>query len=230
MAPSEALASFLRMHLRVPGHRVRTIHNGVSVPGNPSGDGCQGNGVITFVTVSSFARCKAVPMLIDAFATLCRDGAALRLRLVGDGEDMQECRSRVMRAGIERSVEFMGYRRDVPAQIATADAFVLPSLNENMPLALLEAMAAGLPSIASDIGGIPEALDQTSGILVRPGDASALVSAMRHLVEEDGLARRMGLAARKRVQRGFSISDCADAYEELWNRMDRRSPRSRSAL
>ena len=102
-------------------------------------------------------------------------------------------------------------------ELEQADVFVLPSLNENLPLALLQAMATGLPCIASGVGGIPEVLDAGCGMLVAPGDVGSLRAAMERLIDEPGLAARLGAAARSRVAERFSLSRCADDHLRLWS-------------
>src|SRR5262249_31246585 len=134
VAPSRAMATFLRHELRVPAHRLRVVPNGVSIPAARQ----PVTAVRTFATVSSFAPCKATPVLVEAFLAVAAHRPGLRLRMVGDGPDRRRCEELAGRAGGAGSVEFTGYRCDVDRQLAQADAFVLPSLNENMPLALLQ--------------------------------------------------------------------------------------------
>ena len=114
-------------------------------------------------------------------------------------------------------MEFPGFRSDIEAQLRRADAFVLPSLNENLPLALLQAMAVGLPCIATDVGGVREVLDDGAGILVPPGSVQALIAAMDLLVSRPEVAAELGAAARKRVEERFSLSRCADDHVRLWS-------------
>jgi glycosyltransferase involved in cell wall biosynthesis len=111
----------------------------------------------------------------------------------------------------------MGYRADVGAQLERADAFVLPSVNENLPLALLQAMARGLPCIATQVGGIPEMLTAECGLLVAPGDVRSLSVAMERLINEPSLAATLGAAARMRAAEKFSLSRCADEHLRLWS-------------
>jgi glycosyltransferase involved in cell wall biosynthesis len=212
VAPSRAMAGFLQRELRVPARRLRVLHNGVAIPS----DRQHRRIVRTFATVSSFASCKATPALVGAFLAAAAKRADLRLLMVGDGPDRRECEELVARSGRPRQVEFTGYRTDVAAQLGQADAFVLPSLNENLPLALLQAMAMGLPCIAADVGGIPEALDASCGVLVPPGDISALTAAMEQLIRAPGLGETLGGAARTRVAELFSLSRCADQHLDLW--------------
>jgi colanic acid/amylovoran biosynthesis glycosyltransferase len=93
----------------------------------------------------------------------------------------------------------------------------LPSLNENLPLALLQAMATGLPCIASDVGGVPEIIIEGCGVLVVPGNRGSLQAAMERLIDEPGLAERLGPAARNRVVERFSLAHCADDHIRLWS-------------
>jgi len=221
VAPSRAMAAFLHRELRVPPHRLRVVPNGVTVPA----DRPPSPGVRTFATVSSFAPCKATPLLVEAFLAVTAGRAGLRLRMVGDGPERRRCEELAAQAGGAAGVEFTGYRTDVDRQLAQADAFVLPSLNENMPLALLQAMAMGLPCIAAGVGGVPEILDAGCGILVSPGDARALRAAMERMIDEPGLAARLGAAARRRVVDQFSLSRCADEHVRLWQEILRDARR-----
>jgi glycosyltransferase involved in cell wall biosynthesis len=216
IAPSTAMAGFLRRELRVPAHRLRIVPNGVALPAwhrSPRA------AVRTFATLSSFAPCKATPVLVEAFLATAGQRADLRLLMIGDGEDRRLCEDLVQRSGKTCQVEFAGHRTDIAAQLERADAFVLPSLNENLPLALLQAMAAGLPCVAARIGGIPEILTGDCGLLVQPGDVHSLSDAMKRLIDEPSLAVKLGVAARSRVSSSFSLSHCADEHIRLWSDM-----------
>jgi glycosyltransferase involved in cell wall biosynthesis len=212
VAPSAAMAGFLGRELRVPGHRLRVLHNGVAVPArrHPAAP------VRTFVTLSSFAPCKATPVLVEAFMAVAEHHPGVRLLMIGDGEDRQRCEELVRRSRKDSQVEFAGYRTDPAIQLGRADAFVLPSVNENLPLALLQAMAAGMPCIAAQVGGIPEILADDCGLLVPPGDARSLTGAMKQLIDKPSLGATLGAAARSRVRRSFSLSRCADGHLRLW--------------
>jgi glycosyltransferase involved in cell wall biosynthesis len=221
VAPSQAIASFLRRELRVPANRIRVVHNGVAIPPR-----CRyARDIRTFATVGSFAPCKATPVLVEAFIAVAANRPGLRLRMIGDGSDRRRCEELARQADRQDQVEFTGYRTDVAAQLEQADVFVLPSLNENLPLALLQAMAAGLPCIAADVGGIPEVLSADCGVLVAPGDIGMLRSAMDRLIAEPVLAARLGAAARSRIAERFSLSGCADHYLQLWEKILRNGPR-----
>lgn len=213
IAPSQAIAGFLHRELRVPARRLRVLHNGVAIPSLRR----YRNGIRTFATVGSFAPSKAMPLLVEAFMAIAANRPDLRLRMIGDGSDRYRCEELAGQADRQSQVEFTGYRTDIDAQLEQADVFVLPSLNENLPLALLQAMAMGLPCIAADVGGIPEVLSADCGVLITPGDIRALRTAMERLIDEPSLAARLGAAARSRVAERFSLSRCADNHLRLWS-------------
>jgi glycosyltransferase involved in cell wall biosynthesis len=213
IAPSHAMATFLHRELRVPANRLRVVHNGVALPR----DGKQLNNVRTFATAGLFAPCKATPLLVEAFMAIATGRTDLRLKMIGDGADRRRCEELAHREPGGSQVEFTGYRTDVDAQLRQADAFVLPSLNENLPLALLQAMALGLPCIATDVGGIREVLDADCGVIVPPGDVDALRLAMQRLIDEPRRAARLGHVARQRVAERFSQARCADSHLRLWS-------------
>src|SRR5262249_36859850 len=120
--------------------------------------------------------------------------------------------------GIADRVAFLGHRRDVPALLQVADLFVLPSLFEGLPLAALEAMAAGEPVIASRISGTDEAVaDGTTGVLVPPGNPTALAQAIRTVLNDHGLAERLGAAGRARVHAEFSAGQMVRAVEASYD-------------
>ena len=221
VAPSEAIARFLRRELRVPANRIRVIHNGVAIPPRRR----SANGIRTFATVGSFAPCKATPVLVEAFIAVAANRPGLRLRMIGDGSDRHRCEELARQAGPRSQIEFTGYRTDVDAQLEHADVFVLPSVNENLPLALLQAMAAGLPCIAAEVGGIPEVLSADCGVLVAPGDVGMLRTAMARLIDEPSRAASLGAAARSRIAARFSLPGCADNYLRLWENILQNGPR-----
>ncbi len=213
VAPSAAMAEFLHHKLHVPARRLRLLYNGVAIPRrrHPTAD------IRTFIMVSSFAPRKATPVLVKAFIAITSHRPGLRLLMIGDGDDRRGCEELVRRSGKNDQVEFAGFRTDVAAQLERADAFVLPSMNENLPLALLQAMAAGMPCIATPVGGIPEMLTEDCGLLVPPGDAYSLSAAMKRLIDEPSLAAKLGVAARSRAEERFSLSRCAEGHLRLWS-------------
>jgi glycosyltransferase involved in cell wall biosynthesis len=156
------------------------------------------------------------------FATLVRAVALLppgivRARIVGDGPQRDDLAAEIRRLGLTDDVELLGERDDVRALLASADVFVLPTLSEGLPMSVLEAMAAGLPVVASAVGGVPEAvLDGETGVLVAPGRPEALAEAIARLAGEPAGRRRMGEAGRRRAEAEFDLADVRRAHVRLY--------------
>jgi len=138
---------------------------------------------------------------------------------VGNGPLREELQQEITQRELSDSVRMLGYRDDIPAILAACDVFVLPSYREGTPRVITEAMASGLPVIATEIAGVPEQIeDGTNGILIQPGDVTALASGLEQLVESADLRERFGSASQERVER-FSVeamvSDIETVYQKL---------------
>ena len=170
-------------------------------------------------------------MLLDAFART-PGLAAVGLMLVGDGTERAALEKQAASLGIRDRVTFCGTRRDLGNLLPAMDVFALPSLWEGLPLALILAMGAARPVVATRIAGIPEVVvDGESGLLVPPGDAVAIGTALARLCADPAERRRMGDTAREAVRDRFGADAYArsvtDLYEELIGRVDaRHSPRA----
>jgi glycosyltransferase involved in cell wall biosynthesis len=146
----------------------------------------------------------------------CEPGS-IRLLIAGDGPERPRLVSEIARLGLDGAVELLGTRGDVHELLAAADVFVLSSESEGMPMSVLEAMAAGLPVVASAVGGVPEVVrDGETGALVPPRDPVALAEAIRLLVADPALRQRFGDAGRRRVEREFAVADFRRAHLELY--------------
>jgi glycosyltransferase involved in cell wall biosynthesis len=172
--------------------------------------------VVTFV--GRLVAIKQVDLLLRGFAR-ARAGAPLRLLVVGDGELRSRLEALSRELGIDRGVEFLGYRRDLPAIAAATDIAALTSANEGTPVSLIEAAAAGRPAVASRVGGVPDVVTSESGVLVAPGDVEGLAAALSRLATDPNLRTRMGATARERTLQRFSasrlVADVEALYEEL---------------
>ena len=169
------------------------------------------------ISVGRLSREKDYATLLQAIALLAGQGAPVRLLLVGDGSERAGLEQRAAELGLGERVRFLGERGDVPQLLAAADAFALSSLSEGVSLAVLEAMAAGLPVAATEVGGNPEVvLPDETGLLVPPSDAPALASALADLARDPDRASRMGLAGAARVEEHFSLRAMTQAYAHLY--------------
>jgi glycosyltransferase involved in cell wall biosynthesis/peptidoglycan/xylan/chitin deacetylase (PgdA/CDA1 family) len=170
-------------------------------------------------TVARLSPEKGIDRLVDAFASLARDGARCCLVIVGTGPEERRLVEQVNRLGIAKRVSFYGYCSRVDEVLRGLDVFVLPSLTEGIPLALLEAMAAGLPVVASAVGGVPEVVeDGVSGRLVPADDRDSLRASLDDLLQDSRQRARLGRSARARVRERFSLSSMAASYRELYRR------------
>jgi glycosyltransferase involved in cell wall biosynthesis len=144
----------------------------------------------------------------------------------GDGPDRDEVAREIAAHGLDGSVTLLDDRDDVPALLAEGDVFVLATRSEGFPLSVPEAMAAGLPVVASAVGGIPEAVvDGTTGRLVAPGDPGALAGALRELGGEGGPRRRMGEADHRRARERFGLEGFHAAHVALYERTLLEAPK-----
>jgi glycosyltransferase involved in cell wall biosynthesis len=187
------------------------IHNGVDVAAAKRSDL---GGVPPLVL--SVTRLKD-PKDTVTFARALRrlEPGSFRAAIVGGGPERPQVEAELGDAG-----ELLGERDDVPELLASADVFALSSRSEGLPLSILEAMAAGLPVVATAVGGIPElVVDGETGLLVPPGDAQALADALRRLLGDPSLRRRFGDAARERAERDFSVERVRRAHVDLYERL-----------
>jgi glycosyltransferase involved in cell wall biosynthesis len=211
LTPSCDMADYLRSEVGVPAARIIVVPNAVERPAGIR----PVTRIRRFITVGSFTRNKGVDVLIRAFAVLAARSQEVELILVGDGEARPACEALAAELRVADLVSFLGYRTDVPALLAEADVFVLPSREENAPIALLEAMAAGRVCIASAVGGVPGLLPPGSGLLVTPGDVGALTGALAEVYDEPARAAAMGAAAAATAQR-HDVDLIAGTYERLY--------------
>jgi glycosyltransferase involved in cell wall biosynthesis len=199
--------------------RTVVIPNGVEVP--PRRRPVPAARPVTLLSIGRLRPPKDFVTLVRALARL--DRGTVRLRIAGDGPDRAALADEVRRLGLDGDVELLGTRTDVGELLAAADVFVLASDSEGLPMSVLEAMAAGLPVVASAVGGVPELVrDGDTGALVPPRDPAALAAALARLAAEPELRERLGEAGRRRIEDEFSLSDCRRAHLEVYRAALRR--------
>jgi glycosyltransferase involved in cell wall biosynthesis len=160
--------------------------------------GGAGGADVVFGFVGRLVPIKDPETLLRAFALVRQRVPKARLHIVGDGELRAAVRDLAATLGFAEAVDLMGWRRDLGAVYGGIDALVLSSRSEGTPFALIEAMAAGRPVVATDVGGVADILvDGTTGLLVPARDPAALADAMTAIALDAGLRRRMGAAGRQ---------------------------------
>lgn len=171
-----------------------------------------------FGTAGRLSKVKNQRILIEAFAIVAQRVPQSILVLAGQGELEQDLRARVTALGLEDRVFFLGFRRDIPRLLGALDVFLLPSLREGLPLALLEAMASSLPVVAAAVGGIPEVVgDGAFARLVDPHDVAALAEAMCTFAELPEAERKaLGEQAQMRAVNEFNAARMLAGYAALY--------------
>lgn len=231
VAVSRDLADWLVASVRIPPSRIAQIYNGVEYARFlPASDGRAGlpnpgfapAGAVVIGTVGRMQGEKDPLNLLRAFLRLvdATPGGRERLRLVfiGDGPLRGEAQRLAGESGCEDIVWFAGVRDDVAALLRGLDVFVLPSLAEGISNTILEAMASGLPVVATRVGGNPELVDDgRSGTLVPAGDPEALAEAIRAYVEDPELRRGHGRAGRLKVEQEFSMERMVQRYLAVYD-------------
>ncbi len=166
-------------------------------------------GAFEVVTIGQLQPAKGFHVLIDALALLVADGHDIALTIVGDGAERASLQNRAVHRGVAHRVRFTGTlnQNEVRSALAESDAFALPSFAEGIPVVLMEAMASGLPCVASRITGIPELIeDGVSGLLVTPSDEVDLARGLAALDDDDELRTRLGTTARACVSREYNLA------------------------
>ena len=226
---SRDLAGWLRDTIGVPAARLTQIYNGVdSDKFHPRAGAYPALGPTGFFqgatcVVGSIGRMVAVkdyPTLVRAFIQACRqapDASGLRLLIVGDGEARGGCLDLLEAAGLAAQAWLPGNRDDTAELLRAMDVFVLPSLGEGISNTILEAMASGLPIIATAVGGNPELVTAgDNGTLLAPADDVAMARALLDYAADPERRAREGTASRRRIERDFSLDRMAAAYQAVY--------------
>ena len=211
-----------------PPSRFSVIHSGVEFSAldrpNPESSRREAWGIgsadFVFGTVGRLEPIKGHSVLIEAFARVAQELSNAKLMMIGDGELREELEGLARGLNVSARVIFAGWREEVGELLRLMDVFVLPSHNEGMGKALVEAMYAGLPSIASNVGGIPEVVENNrQGVLVSPGSSDSLAREMIALAKNDEKRRRLGASASIKARR-FSAVEMVKKIQELYETLD----------
>jgi glycosyltransferase involved in cell wall biosynthesis len=200
--------------------RVLKVTNGVPLFAAPSRRRRELEPV-QVVYVGRLSAEKGLPDLLHAWQSVMRRSTHdIALRMIGEGPQFAELQALASALGIDETVEFFGYCNDVPALLAEADLFVLPSYAEGNSNAVLEAMSAGLPIVATRLAGTSLQVGREGArFLVPPGHRDALADALLELVEDERARRKLGEAMRERIETEFAIHRIATIYEQAYELM-----------
>jgi glycosyltransferase involved in cell wall biosynthesis len=211
-----------------PAERVRVVHNGIG----SLGDGPTDPRIVELASrgpvlcaLTLLRPGKGLETLLDALPQVLERHPHLQVAIGGEGPDGEALRARALARGIESAVHFLGGVEDPASVLRGAQVFVHPSWAEAFPYVILEAMSAGLPIVASDVGGVGEALvDGESGLLVARGDERALAGALGGLLADRERGERLGAAARQRVEDLFTTERMIDGTRAVYDELNTHPP------
>ncbi|SLM50193.1 Glycosyl transferase, group 1 [Nitrospira japonica] len=228
VAVSQDLRQFVMEKVGLSSERIDLIYNGVESGARVSNDearqaraelGLAPDNVV-IGAIGSLYPVKGHQFLLEAMPAVLVRYPHTVLLVMGRGELEDTLKEQAKRLGLEGSVRFLGMRNDIPKLLGTLDVFVLPSLSEGLSLALLEAMAAGIPAVATKVGGNAElVVEGETGVLVPSQDAAALSKALCSLLDNRETRERFGRSAVARVEQRFSAGLMAKNYQRLYMRV-----------
>lgn len=202
----------------LPTASIAVIPNGVDVPAFPErSPEVATRPARSVITIANLRAEKDHETLIAAAALVAADFPDVTFRIVGDGPRRPELEALVRGRNLQETVIFLGHREDVSQLLAEADVFVLPSRSEAFPNSAIEAMASGLPVVASAVGGLLDLIDDgRTGLLVEPGGPEQFAAAIRRLLADRHQAARLGAAARADVIQRYGFDRMVKAFEDLY--------------
>ncbi len=235
---SDYLNFFTRNVERVPAKLIQTVHHGIEIEPDETDPEVTGQRrqrtrrelgydqeQVVIAVVGRLARQKGVIYALQAFRNVARENPGACLLVIGDGPQRDELLKEV-RAGVSAGdfdasrVQFIGWRADVPRLLVAVDLLLVPSLHEGFGLVLLEAMAARLPIVATDISAIPEVVDSgKTGLLVPPRDPVAMARAINTLTADRGLRVSLGEAGRQRLLAMFSLESMISKTKAVYDKL-----------
>ncbi len=222
VACSEAVADFCRTQIKAPEERVVTIENGIDVERYKAGE-APWREPVTFGAVGSLIPVKGHDVLLGAFKRVAAEMPSARLLIAGEGVEREHLEALIDEYGLADRVTLLGRVDDVVEVLKQVDVFVHPSRTEGQPLAVLEAMAAAKPIVASDIPALSETLaGGETGRLVPPDDEDALAEAMLEVASDPEAAREMGERAQRRAEENYSLDKTVGEYASLYRRLLQR--------
>jgi len=217
---SQILKDFLVARYGLPSSRLTVVHNGVDTDFFQPGKNGRKDGRIILLSVARLVPDKDHDTMLAAFARVAAGRPQAELWLVGNGPRREVLERQVGDLGLTGRVKFLPVSQDIRHLYHQAGVFVLSSVNEALPNVILEAMAAGLPVVATRVGGLPEAVvPGETGLLVAPRDVAGLAAALGSLLDDPEIRRNLGRRGRERVLDQFSFEAMVSRHEEVWSRL-----------
>lgn len=204
----------------IPSERFAIIHSGVDVdrfrPLQRCGDASSSARTYEIICVGRLSDLKGHDILLKAFARL-KGARQIRLHIVGDGPHKAELLKLAQTLGISEVVHFADEVEDVASSLQEADVFALASMSEGRPTSIMEAMAAGLPVVATRVGAVESLVNHgATGFLVEPGDVDGFAQALKKMIQDAPLRRKLGATAREVAVSQFNVEGMAKEYARIY--------------
>ncbi len=220
---SEGVKSFYHKYAGISLDKLVTIYGGVNINDKTNVNknireelGFEGS-ISVITTIGHLVSCKGIEYLLYAVPRVVKDFPDVQFLIIGDGSQRNKLNKLALSLGINKYVVFLGVRKDIREILKGTDIFVLPSLIEGLPNAIMEAMLAEKPVIATNIPGTDElVIDDETGILVTPKDGDSLASAIITLLKNPLEGKKMGVKGKQRIVKYFSIDETVRKTEELY--------------
>jgi len=224
---SRASLDLRRKREKYPVERSMVVYNGIDITRFVVANNQQAlreqlgisPSAVVITVVARLEPVKSISTLIKAMASIKAKGP-YHLMIVGDGSSRSELEQLIHNLELDSCVNLLGFREDIPQILSISDIFCLPSLREDFPVSVLEAMAAKLPVVASRVGGVPElVIDNETGILVPPDNVERLALALHTLGSDPALRKRMGQLGQQIVHKSYTIEKQVQTLETLYIRL-----------
>jgi sugar transferase (PEP-CTERM/EpsH1 system associated) len=239
IAVGEAVRQALIRNEGMSAAQIEIIHNGVEQSPARLSDEERvalrtelgaANDDLLVIQVARLDTIKDHATALKAFGLAAAQRPQLRLAIVGDGPERGSIERQIAASAFADRISLVGQRRDVPRLLAAADVFLLTSLSEGIPVTVIEAMIAGLPIIATQVGGVPEVVDGAVGMLAPAGDAERIAAAIVKLSDDGNLRQNLGESGRRRVAERFSEDEMVRRYDRVYAEVLQRQTRTSHAL
>lgn len=216
IAVSRSVKNYTIKKYQTPAEKISVIYNGIDIS-RFSFESVDFNNKIIFGTVGRLTKQKGHKYLISAFKKVSQKLPEAELWIVGEGELRDDLTKQIAKLNLTEKVKLLGTRKNIPAMLNEFDIFVMPSVWEGLGIVVLEAMASGLPIIASDVDGLSELVkDNQNGLLFESKNIEQLSQKMTELVQNETLADKFSRAGREMVENNFDLKKVVREYEEVY--------------
>jgi sugar transferase (PEP-CTERM/EpsH1 system associated) len=217
IAVSQELSEYLLEIVGIPDRKIEVIINGIDMNRFSTPSGKPHGTTVCIGIIARLAPVKDIGTLLKAMQIVLRECPDTLLQVVGDGPERDKLEKMAVDLGVGNKVEFSGFRRDIPEILSGIDIFTLTSLSEGTSITILEAMAAGIPVVATRVGGNPALIEEgVNGFLVSADHQEGLAQALLRLVRDESLRKRIGAINRKKAEEEHSIQSMTARYEKLY--------------